>query len=489
MNYGDLNEKQKEDYNIIAESQFFDCEYYKFNYELSCNDDPIVHFVEIGVDKGYNPSPDFDTKFYLRQYGDVRNSGMNPFVHYLKYGITEHRIPKLLDICQIKKLKLSEGNVLDYLIIKEFGEFNHDFYIKNYNLDNFDDPIVHFVEIGVDKGYNPSPDFDTKFYLRQYGDVRNSGMNPFVHYLKYGKKERRIPKSLEISLNNLLNSNLKKTFRGYEDYYFLINDSNCELRQHFDETYLSRFDSKKFNNQISLKKCYLSRNNIDYYLFLVPDRSIVCKEFLPFEFNNVKRNVESIEDIIDFTNNLSPNEFFKYDTHINYEGGKLLSFCFINYIDSSFSREIFEKLIDNGKKIIRSHKYDFLLDSNWSYSDDERNIIGITHKEELVIPKNLENLKNDIPNKFLFCKNRETNYFRNPDSFSDLKVLIFHDSCTLFIKDYLSFYFKEMLLYWDHGSFNREIIEWYNPDLILEIRLERFLENLPIPQWIFNENL
>jgi hypothetical protein len=75
---------------------------------------------------------------------------------------------------------------------------------------------------------------------------------------------------------------------------------------------------------------------------------------------------------------------------------------------------------------------------------------------------------------------RETEYYYNPDSFTDLRVLILRDSSLTYLKDSLSVYFKEMLLYWDHWIFNKELVEWYKPDLILEIRTERFLENMEI---------
>ena len=42
----------------------------------------------------------------------------------------EHRIPKLLNDNQIKKLKLSKDNVLDYLIIKEFLKL----FLKSFGL-------------------------------------------------------------------------------------------------------------------------------------------------------------------------------------------------------------------------------------------------------------------------------------------------------------------------------------------------------------------
>lgn len=51
----------------------------------------------------------------------------------------------------------------------------------------------HFLYIGWKKGYNPSLDFDTVFYLESNSDVKASGENPLVHYLTFGAYEGRLP--------------------------------------------------------------------------------------------------------------------------------------------------------------------------------------------------------------------------------------------------------------------------------------------------------
>lgn len=41
------------------------------------------------------------------------------------------------------------------------------------------------------EGRKPSEKFDSSFYLEQNPDVKASGLNPLLHYLKFGKKEER----------------------------------------------------------------------------------------------------------------------------------------------------------------------------------------------------------------------------------------------------------------------------------------------------------
>ncbi|WP_051786540.1 glycosyltransferase [Endozoicomonas numazuensis] len=55
----------------------------------------------------------------------------------------------------------------------------------------------HFCTEGWLKGFPPSHRFSTTWYLENYPDVKISGINPLVHFLRHGKKEGRLPRSLK----------------------------------------------------------------------------------------------------------------------------------------------------------------------------------------------------------------------------------------------------------------------------------------------------
>lgn len=52
--------------------------------------------------------------------------------------------------------------------------------------------LVHYLVRGWHQGLDPSPRFDTSFYLERYRDVRGSGANPLMHYVLHGKEEGRL---------------------------------------------------------------------------------------------------------------------------------------------------------------------------------------------------------------------------------------------------------------------------------------------------------
>jgi cytochrome P450 len=155
-------------------SPLFDTDWYLTQYPdvRASGINPLVHYLEFGAAEDRDPSPLFDTDWYLARYPDVRANGMNPLVHYLQHGAAESLDPSPV--------------------------FDTDWYLAQYPdvRANGMNPLVHYLQYGAAKGLDPSPLFDTDWYLAQYPDVRSNGMNPLVHYLVHGAAEGRDPSPL-----------------------------------------------------------------------------------------------------------------------------------------------------------------------------------------------------------------------------------------------------------------------------------------------------
>ena len=396
----------------------------------------------------------------------------------LKFSIDKNIIDENLEV---------EEEYLNVNNIPNGAYFDIDYYRKNYLNDEKIDPIKHYLEIGADKGFNPNEDFDTKFYIESYPAIKNAGYNPLVHYIKWGLYEGKLPKLL--TLDELFKQNLKKCVKGKNGYLFLINDGNSELHQHFDKNFVNRFSLEKSFKVQKIKKAYLENKNIKFYSFGVPDKSVVCKEYLPFKVDYMYRELEERDDIIDLNcDELQPTHYSKSDTHTNYEGGKLLAFKILNYIDDSFNAKDYENCIKNSNEINVKTRFDLSDQLNWSYSYAELTRLryngNFSRNYKSHQPIDLEDLSHTIPKEFKTVKKCKSIFYRNKNSVSKLRVLLLHDSTMTYMRDYLSFYFREMFLYWDHGLFNRELVEWFEPDLVLEIRIERFIRGVPTPKWI-----
>lgn len=264
------------EYIIIKKSGLFDANYYLRLYKdvRLADVDPLMHFITAGWKEGRNPSQLFETNYYLETNPDVQAASINPLVHYLRYGKKEGRflgpqgerqnlillqksvhsqddlsVPKRythylrrgLTVGKKKgfkqasprtKKKLDKTNIVDlvldeakntqftspeqtispeqvtspeYLTLKNSDLFDPTYYLLNYpDVRNAGiDPLSHFIEYGWREGRNPSRKFDTKYYLETNPDVNKAGINPLFHYLKYGRIEGR-PTQFNPKINALM---------------------------------------------------------------------------------------------------------------------------------------------------------------------------------------------------------------------------------------------------------------------------------------------
>jgi hypothetical protein len=110
-----------------------------------------------------------DDGFYLAHNPDVRAAGIDPEIHYARYGWREGRNPNALFD--------TSGYLAIYADVAAAGV----------------NPLDHYNTWGWKEGRDPSGAFDTLSYLSAYPDVAAAGMNPLEHYLTYGISEGRLP--------------------------------------------------------------------------------------------------------------------------------------------------------------------------------------------------------------------------------------------------------------------------------------------------------
>lgn len=207
-----LDFRLRRDADLLLNSGFFDPEFYAS--QVDAGEQPTVaHFLMKGWKRGLNPSPFFDSKFYLSTYSDVRESHWNPALHYVRHGSKEGRTPHPdFDvrhyISQYPHVDFSTIDPIQHCIFN-YGslhgfnaytrdlisaEFNTGFYVSQNPPLNGLDPLLHFIGLGWRNGYDPNPDFSSKYYLRLNPDVKSQNINPFWHFLLVGRAEGRSPK-------------------------------------------------------------------------------------------------------------------------------------------------------------------------------------------------------------------------------------------------------------------------------------------------------
>jgi len=143
--------------------------------------EPEHHYLLYGGFEQRDPGPHFSSSWYLSFYEDVRKSGINPLIHYLKYG-------------RAKGWETTPESLFsDLAIIRSSDLFNELWYLAaNPDVAQSGmDPVIHYLLHGAYEGRDPSPKFHSKKYLDSYRDVREEGVNPLVHYMKYGRDQGR----------------------------------------------------------------------------------------------------------------------------------------------------------------------------------------------------------------------------------------------------------------------------------------------------------
>jgi GT2 family glycosyltransferase len=78
-------------------------------------------------------------------------------------------------------------------IIVESGLFDSKWYLNQYGekFGIIGDPLEHYLVHGMEISANPSPNFDTAYYLQANPDLAESPLHPFVHFVCQGHKENR----------------------------------------------------------------------------------------------------------------------------------------------------------------------------------------------------------------------------------------------------------------------------------------------------------
>jgi hypothetical protein len=169
--------------------QAFCTEYYLKRYPdiRESGVDPLIHYIRSGCREGRDPSPAFSTRYYLERYPDVLGSGLNPLFHFVRHGLGEGRRPV--------PLPASYRDEGDYAFVRSVLEpaFDAEFYRSQYPECERQilDPLDHFLLIGYKAGHDPSPAFSVNAYLQASPDVQASGVNPFYHFLVLGRMEGR----------------------------------------------------------------------------------------------------------------------------------------------------------------------------------------------------------------------------------------------------------------------------------------------------------
>ncbi|WP_243313949.1 glycosyltransferase [Fundidesulfovibrio agrisoli] len=151
----------------------------------------------------------FDEQWYVERYIDVKEFGMPPKEHFLRFGLRMGRqpgpaYPHKYSLDEVFASSISHltndelahetsrlQNEVD--ILEASGLIDDSYYLTSYpDVKAVGiSPVWHYCQYGWKEMRNPSSKFNTQYYLSQNEDVKCSGINPLLHWCKYGRDEGR----------------------------------------------------------------------------------------------------------------------------------------------------------------------------------------------------------------------------------------------------------------------------------------------------------
>lgn len=283
-----------------------------------------------------------------------------------------------------------------------------------------------------------------------------------------------------------------KTLVGKDGYLFLINDSANEIGKH-SESFVPNCNLDMYKNIFE-----------KIFLLVFPDKSYVCRNFLPDEYNDVE-NCNTIDVYKDYFGNkmvypieiIDHTMFYKTDTHMNLFGVYNVLKYFIEHLKKNFNIELnFPEItlssmnakngiINLGKGIgdlmFYHNKGNLLIENTpeiYYYSNDLKNIyLGekINDNSDVrILDYNLNDHTSEFNDQQIDW-NIVSKYILHSeqDVGIDKKILVFYDSFSLQILDRLLKISNNVYLM--KSSIYYPVINIINPNIILELHVERFL--------------
>ncbi len=168
-----------------------------------------------------------------------------------------------------------------YLIIKKSGFFDAHFYLHEYKDVRIADvdPLMHFINFGWKERRNPSQLFNTDYYLEMNSDVKQIGINPLFHFIRHGKKEGRSAYSNSHKTMNYLGQRADYTPKvtvivpNYNHATFLEERLDSIYNQTYKYFNVILIDDCSTDNSISILKRYAEKYSENTSLIISDENS------------------------------------------------------------------------------------------------------------------------------------------------------------------------------------------------------------------------
>ncbi|WP_003611995.1 glycosyltransferase family 4 protein [Methylosinus trichosporium] len=236
------------------EKSYFDAQYYLNAYPdvKNAGMDPFIHFVNHGWREGRNPSSSFHTLFYKDRNLGGRLSE-NPLTHY-----SQHK-----DDGELRKFPESEQELVEVQRRVIEPEFDPSYYSKRYSVP-IDTALEHYLTVGWRKGFEPNRAFSTSEYLRAHPHIAAANVSPFYHFVTTRDKGAASAEAAE-SRTAPSSTQLGRAYEGRLEELVVGNELSAVTGWALDRktgTFPSRFDIYYDRKRIDCRLVRSSRDDL-----------------------------------------------------------------------------------------------------------------------------------------------------------------------------------------------------------------------------------
>lgn len=366
---------------------------------------------------------------------------------------------------------------LNYLILPVFFFgfiyfmfFNQIFQWKTYQINSENRVLAVFPEFNVNQLDKFPHEFDT--YLDDNFTFRVPFLN-FYHDLKF---------QMGISPNR------NDVLIGTNGHFFIA--------QKDQETFIGKYDytEERLDSMINIWKIreeYLKSEKIPFYWLVAPNKHHVYPEYLPLGYNEKNKNrTLTLQD--KFNRQFPLKLIYPLDVIVKHKEKQEAYFKQDNHWSNKGALIAYEELMNALKKDfpeLKTLKYESV---QWRQIDKkDGNLLNFLGKEgqlsEMADVPEFPNSSAAEVEKFNFKPSEGFPYtwdyeirYKNEKALNKKKVLIIRDSFGVFIMPFLNETFSEILYIFDGWKYgvNKEIIDLFQPDIIIFLTLETHTDNI-----------
>lgn len=206
----------------IRNSPFFSPEEYRARL-AGLRGDPAAHYFLHGEAANVPPSSSFDPAYYRASNPDVARSGVNLLLHFQRYGQAEGRSGN--GSAEARRAPSGPGaaSAEAVQLIASAPDFDVDGYSGRVGKKlSATDAALHYLTQGEAANLVPSELFQPEYYRARYPDVAATGLNLYVHFLKYGRAEGRTG----VPMGAIKDSDLEKLNRDRETVVLVVHETS-----------------------------------------------------------------------------------------------------------------------------------------------------------------------------------------------------------------------------------------------------------------------